>query len=99
MSKIDEYRKRWIDAAHKVQTAIATLMNISIYKAVEPKHLRVGIDTQKADQGSLARLLIHKGIFTEEEYLEAIANGMEAEADSYEQEVREKYGNPNIKLM
>jgi hypothetical protein len=48
------------------------------------KHLRVGVNTALVDQGSLARLLIAKGVITEEEFAAALADGMEAEVRRYE---------------
>ena len=47
---IDEDRQRYIAAAHAVQTAIAVTMG----RDTEPKHLRVGIDITKSDQGALS---------------------------------------------
>lgn len=49
-----------------------------------PKHLRVGVNTSKVDQSALVKLLINKGIFTEIEYEEALADAMEAEKRRYE---------------
>ena len=69
-----EYEKH----AHTVQTAIAYNPDA---KALEPKHLRVGIDMSKADQAGLARLLIDKGVFTEAEYVEAITQSAKEEAE------------------
>jgi hypothetical protein len=47
-----------------------------------------------SDHGSLARLLISKGIIAEAEYLEAIADGMEREAKMYKERVSEHFGRP-----
>ena len=44
------------------------------FSLVQPKHLRTGLDLSKSDMGGLARLLIAKGVFTEQEYNEAITN-------------------------
>ena len=91
--KLDALGRRWVAAAHKVQAGIAALMNMpGGFRSCEVKHLRVGIDTTKADIGSLARLLVSKGVFTEEEYLAAIADGMESEAADYEARVSEAFG-------
>jgi hypothetical protein len=58
-------------AAHGVQSAIAHEMNLPTKsKATDPKHMRVGIDMSKADQLGLVELLIAKGVFTAEEYIE-----------------------------
>lgn len=85
----DEERKqkawdRYTKAAHGIQTAIKHSMDIAStanqrHPSTEPKHLRVGIDLSKAEQGGLARLLIAKGVFTETEYFEAMADAVELE--------------------
>jgi hypothetical protein len=56
-------------AAHGVQTAIAYVMENG-GTPTTPKHLRVGVDMSKADMMGLATLLISKGVFTPEEYVE-----------------------------
>jgi hypothetical protein len=58
-------------ALRAVQSGIATLMQFN-GRFATPKHLRVGNVLSKVDQSALASLLISKGIFTEEEYVEAI---------------------------
>lgn len=58
-------------AAHGIQTAIAYDMERG-KKATEPKHMRTGIDLSKADMAGLIMLLIAKGVFTSEEYFEAL---------------------------
>lgn len=57
------------EAAHGVQTSIAFDMENG-GKATQPKHMRTGVDLSKSDQMGLARLLIDKGIFGIEEYME-----------------------------
>jgi hypothetical protein len=52
--------------------------------STEPKHLRVGVNAAMADHSGLATLLIEKGVFTMEEYCEAVANSMEAEKERYQ---------------
>ena len=85
-------------AGHRIQTAIAVLMGRDpTYSAVEPKHLRTGIDLQKSDMGGLATLLIAKGVFTQDEYIEAITKAAEAEADGYETLVQAALGNRNVR--
>lgn len=58
-------------AAHGVQTAKALDLQMG-NSLFNPKHLRVGIDMSKADMMGLVSLLIDKGVFTLEEYLEYI---------------------------
>jgi hypothetical protein len=56
------------------------------------KHLRVGIDVTKSDQGSLVTLLIAKGLITDAEYLDAIIAGLEREKAMYEQVLSARWG-------
>lgn len=80
---LEEDRQRYMNAAHAVQTAIAFTMG----PETEPKHLRVGIDLTKSDQGALATLLIEKGVITEAEYFKALADAMEREKTMRETEL------------
>ncbi|OQC18806.1 MAG: hypothetical protein BWX69_03214 [Planctomycetes bacterium ADurb.Bin069] len=79
-----EAGRRYERAAHRVQSGIAALIGMGRAKMVEPKHLRVGIDLQKADTAGLVGLLIAKGVLTRQEYLDAVAASAEAEAEAYE---------------
>lgn len=90
---------RYLAAAHAIQSAIAYIIGIEDQRgtphdqrASGPKHLRVGVDTLKAEQAALANLLIAKGIFTLDEYREAITIAVEEEATRYAASAR-KLGN------
>lgn len=77
--------KRWHAAAHAMQSGVAYEMNIPGREhATRPKDLRVGVNTGLCDHAALARLLVAKGIISEVEYLEAIADEMEREVARYE---------------
>jgi hypothetical protein len=91
VSKLDELGARYAALAHAMQSGVAYSMEKDP-KETTPKHLRVGINCAMSDQGSLVRLLIAKGLITEEEYMEALVEGMEAEVKSYEQKIRDLYG-------
>lgn len=88
---IEQAHERYARAAHRVQTAIAFTPRNPDPDA-EFKHTRVGIDMSKADQGGLARLLIQKGIFTELEYIQAMADGAEREAELQERHLSDILG-------
>lgn len=83
MSTPDENAKRWASAAHAMQTGVGLEMEVNP-NPTSPKHLRVGVNTALRDHASLVNLLISKGIFTEEEYMQAIVDGMEEEKATYE---------------
>ena len=85
-----------------MQTAIAALISLragGMGGTLEQdlKHLRTGIDLSKSDACGLARLLIAKGIFTEQEYVDAITQSVKEEADNYEKMVQSVLSNRNIR--
>lgn len=81
--------ERYLAAAHKVQSAIAAIPD---HANQTPKHLRVGVDMGKSDARGLAQLLIAKGVFTLDEYLEAVVVAAEQEAKDYAEFVSEHLG-------
>lgn len=94
--KRDELAGRYQRALHGMQAGVA----LDVARGASdctPKHLRVGVNAAMVDSGALAQLLIKKGVFTEEEYLTALAEGAEAERARYEAEASARAGVP-IKL-
>jgi hypothetical protein len=99
---VQDDQARYMAAAHAVQSAIAVYLNRKWGVDDDTpignllKHLRVGIDSAKAEQGALARLLVAKGVITEDEYVAAMADAMEAEKQSYTDLVRQLVGHDGI---
>ena len=60
------------------------------------KHHRVGIDGSKLDMLGLVELLISKGIFTKEEYVEHMRLAANTELAMHEAEIAQKY--PGMKM-
>lgn len=85
---IEKDRERHLAAAHGMQAGVGTVMQYNPNETA-PKHLRVGINAAMSDQAGLVRLLIAKGVFTEEEYVASIADEMERERDRYARTVEE----------
>lgn len=82
---------RQFAAAHAMQSGVAMEMNWNP-GPTEPKHLRVGVNTALCDHAALVRVLIAKGVLTEADYMKAIADEMEAEAERYRQRIQEHFG-------
>jgi hypothetical protein len=78
LDKIKEHER----LSHAMQAGVSLLMQRDPHET-SPKHLRVGINVALADQGALVKLLIDKGVITEDEYGDAIVAGMQREVDSY----------------
>ena len=76
-------RDRYDSAMHSMQSAIAWLIKGG-WDGASSKHNRVGIDSLKAEQAGLAQLLMDKGLFTWEEYEQAMVDAVEKEAKDYE---------------
>lgn len=76
--------KRYLAHMHGVQSGVAIKMNYDPSET-SPKMLRTGINSAMVEHSALARLLISKGVITEEEYFLAIERGAEEEKKSYEQ--------------
>jgi hypothetical protein len=102
----EQFLERYTQLGHAIQTGIGwkiSIDNPSVFDInADPnlcahKHMRVGIDTNKSDLGAIARLLIKKGLITDDEYKAAIIEGLENEKDMYEQMLSEHFGKP-IKL-
>ena len=85
-------------AAHAMQSGVAAMMEIDD-TSTQPKHLRVGVNSAAVDASALATLLIEKGVFTREEYIDALARQMEAEAKTYRDLLSEKLGGVNVVLI
>ena len=89
MSREVELMKRYQKLAHAMQSGVAFARDKS---DLEPKHLRVGINTAMSDHGGLAKLMMDKGLITEEEYLQAIGDSMEREVEMYRQRIQSETG-------
>lgn len=80
-------KERYLNAAHGMQSGVAAIAGMGDPSELAPKHLRVGGNSAMCDHAALVRLLIAKGLFTEEEYGKEIADEMERERERYEQRI------------
>jgi hypothetical protein len=88
----------YTEALHGIQTGIALEIERGS-DCASPKHLRVGVNSALCEHAAIVRLLIAKGIFTEEEYSEAIIDEFNRELERIEKDVNERFGgNGKIRL-
>lgn len=96
MPKLEDLQRRYLAAAHAVQAGVQMELNDDppsrSGSPVSPKMLRTGVNMAMVSHGALVRLLIGKGIITEEEYFEELAKGAEAEKAAYEERLTERFG-------
>jgi hypothetical protein len=91
---------RYDRAAHAVQTGALQTMQLDAAltgelpetSAGSPKHLRTGVDLRAAEMRGLVRLLIDKGVLTEDEYITALVWATETEVDEAEARLTERMG-------
>ncbi len=79
---------------HAMQSGVNYSMHNVGAKSVEPKHLRVGINSAMVEAAAIVDFLVDKGIFTYEEYYEYLNAFMKREVDKYARELEEHYGKP-----
>lgn len=89
--------ERYIAAAHAMQSGVKFDQEYGSSDGTS-KHLRTGINSAMVNDAAIARLLIEKGLFTEEEYMKAVADEMEKEVARYERILSDKLGR-DIKLV
>src|SRR3990167_3256929 len=94
--KMDERRRlelqeRYQTAVHAMQAGVALWMGIDPAETT-PKHLRVGVNSALLDSAALAKLLLAKGVFTDEEYALALVEMVEAEVEHYRSRLEKSYG-------
>ncbi len=78
----------YTEALHAVQSATAAYG----MEGATPKHLRVGVDSSLVTHFGLCKLLIDKGVFTQDEYMEAIRLATNEEVARWQ----DRY--PNVKF-
>ena len=91
MSTMRDLQLSYETAVHGIQTAIAYDIERG-RKATEPKHMRTGVDTCKAEMRGLAELLISKGVITVPEYCEFMRLAVNEEVAMREAEVKRNTG-------
>lgn len=92
-----ENRQRYNAAMHAMQTGVALDQELGSQDGT-PKHLRVGVNSALMESSMLARMLIAKGVFTWEEYYDALVEAAELEALEYQQRIQDRYGSDKIIL-
>ena len=61
-------------------------------KETEPKHLRVGVNSALLDSSAVVKLLVSKGIITELEYFRELVALVQADLDSYQEQIQKITG-------
>lgn len=78
-------------AQHAMQTGVAHEMEHRPGPTT-PKSLRVGINTALCDHAALIRLLVDKGVISDDEYRAAITDEMNREVKRYEKSLGKLLG-------
>lgn len=90
---VEHAQLRYTMALHAMQSGVATYMQIAPDETT-PKHLRVGTNAAHIGYSAIARLLIDKGVITEQEYFTTLADVAVEEQRNYEKRLSDHYGKP-----
>jgi hypothetical protein len=93
----EDLERRYHAAAHAVQSGVAMELadderHGNTNPSTSPKQLRTGINMAIVSHGALVRILIAKGLFTEEEYFAELVAGVEDERRQYEERLSARFG-------
>jgi hypothetical protein len=88
----DAQKQRLVELTHAMQSGVKFDHDTGGDSGT-PKHLRVGVNAAMVEHGALAKLMIDKGIITEDEYAGAVIAGMQTEVDRYESLLTAKLGH------
>jgi hypothetical protein len=93
---------RYQAALHAIQSGVNILIQEQPSQRVtgecSPKHLRVGVNSALLDSAALAKLLMDKGVFSEEEYFTYLAEFAELEVKDYEKRLTDMMGGRRVTL-
>lgn len=84
-----QYDRKFVEEKHLL---VGIVSNVVTDAAQHELLIRHRVTERQIEQAALARLLIDKGIFTEEEYTQALVRFAEAEQAAYEQELAQHFG-------
>ena len=87
----DELAEELNDLEHAMQDGVAMKMDHNP-RETQPKQLRGGVNAAMIAHSAVASLLVEKGIFTMEEYSEALVVATFKEVARYEQELSDLTG-------
>jgi hypothetical protein len=91
----DKLFQEYLRHAHGVQAGVGMKLELDPTFGTA-KDIRTGVDASKADMGGLVNLLITKGVFTDVEYMEAVAASMKQEHQRWEEEISQMLGTDTV---
>lgn len=89
---LEEKSQKYEALLHAMQTGVKLDHEATLEKDGSPKSLRVGVNAAMSDHAALARVLMRKGVITEDEYFDAIIEGMQMEVDRYQRLANQRAG-------
>lgn len=95
----EEFLREYERLGHAIQTGVAYEFGLGDTEADRRyKHTRTGLNLVMADLGSLTRLLVAKGVITDDEYFEAILDGLRAEKQASIDRLQTRWPGTKIDL-
>lgn len=85
------FRQEYMRLAHAIQSAVGWDQELNP-GGDNIKHLRTGLNMLFVGEETIRKILVDKGICTEEEYNVVLLSKMEAEVERYKKIISEKLG-------
>jgi len=80
---VEDLKKQYENLCHAMQTGVAYKINIDASET-SPKHLRVGVNSALVETSALVKLLIDKGLISEQDFWELMVSMMQSEVNLYQ---------------
>lgn len=84
--------EKYQQMCHAMQSGVAAEIAQGMAEDTTPKNLRTGVNSAMVDASALAKLLIEKGVISEQEYANALCDGMVEEVKLYERRLSDDLG-------
>lgn len=97
-----EFAVRYPKLAHALQSGVAATISLDendtsvslTSRSHSGKMLRTGINMAMLEQGAMWKLLLDKGVITEDEMRQALVDALEREVAEYEVTLTKRMGRP-----
>lgn len=89
---VEVLKEEYIRLMHAMQTGVEYLRQYDDSQT-DPKHLKVGVNSTLVSSGALVKLLMDKGIITEQEYWDTLVRATREEVHEYEAQLKEHIGS------
>lgn len=89
---VEVLQAEYVRLMHAMQTGVEYLRQYDDTQT-DPKHMKVGVNSSLVSCGALVKLLMDKGLITEQEYWDTLVRATREEVHTYEAQLKEHIGS------